>query len=385
MREKRVLAVVLAALSCAFFATACGGDKKPEEQHEYVYYKASDPTCTEKGKVERVCIKCGAKDYLEIEALGHIYKNGVCTRCGAEENYAPACDVSRFYTADRAYGIAKKYNYELTEEEFYANLSRMQVDKIYVGAFGRVKAIVSGMSVDLGDVRIDYAVNSETPLSTVVKAWVADDNLIVLNSAGTQTAVGKLAALTSESGRKVSGLLISKENVLVALFSDDTVAPLGLISMNENDTTASELVFGYGDGIVIGPFDRNITAVTVPYSHMGTAITRIKNGAFRGCRNLASAEISSDRVVIGGYAFSGCSALRWIVLPANTEVYYGAFDGCTLLSKVFYKGTPDEWRVRFILGGNEALTRATVYYYSETVPAAAGNYWHYVSGVPTVW
>lgn len=89
MRGKRVLAVVLAALSCAFFATACGGDKKPEEEHEYVYYKASDPTCTEKGKVERVCIKCGAKDYLEIEALGHIYKNGVCTRCGAEENYAP--------------------------------------------------------------------------------------------------------------------------------------------------------------------------------------------------------------------------------------------------------------------------------------------------------
>ena len=100
MREKRVLAVVLAALSCAFFATACGGDKKPEEQHEYVYYKASDPTCTEKGKVERVCIKCGAKDYLEIEALGHIYKNGICTRCGAEENYVPAGDACGLFSAE---------------------------------------------------------------------------------------------------------------------------------------------------------------------------------------------------------------------------------------------------------------------------------------------
>ena len=28
--------------------------------------------------------------------------------------------------------------------------------------------------------------------------------------------------------------------------------------MDENDTIASELVFGYGDGIVIGPFDRII-------------------------------------------------------------------------------------------------------------------------------
>lgn len=384
MKVKRVLTAVFAVLACAGFAIACDNREKAEE-HEYVYYKVSDPSCTEKGKVERICIRCGEKDYLDIEALGHNYKDGVCTRCGEEEKHASSGRVSRFYTAEKAYDIAKKHNYELTKEEFYDGLSRMKVDKIYVSALGRVKAVVNGMSVDLGDVRVDYDLKFETPLPTVVRAWVRDKDLVVLNSAGTQSVVGKLAALSTDDGRKVHGLLITKRNVLVALFTDDTVVSLGLISTDENDTIASELVFGYGDGIAIGPFDRNITATTVPYSHLGTAITRIENGAFRGCRNLVSADILSERIVIGGYAFSGCSALRWIVLPANTEVYYGAFDGCTLLSKVFYKGTPDEWRVTFILGGNEALTGATVYYYSETVPAVSGNYWHYAGGVPTVW
>lgn len=384
MKVKRVLAVVFAVLACAVFATACDNPEKTEE-HEYAYYKVSDPSCTEKGKVERICIRCGEKDFLDIEALGHHYKSGVCTRCGDEEKYAPAYDVSRFYTADKVYDIAKKYDYKLTKEKFNSNLSRMYVDKIYVGAFGRVKTIVGGMSVDLGDVREDYDVKSETALATIVKAWVSDEKLVTLNSAGTQTVAGKLDALSVDPERKISGLLINKKNVLVALFTDNTVAPLGLIPTKESDTTVSELVFGDGDGITIGPFDRNITAVTVPYSHLGTAVTRIGNGAFRDCVSLANADITGGSINIGSYAFSGCVALRWVVLPANTEVYYGAFEGCTLLSKVFYKGTPDEWRRCFVANGNDMLVRATIYFYIENAPTVAGNHWHYVDGVPTVW
>ena len=384
MGLRRVAAVVLAALSCAIILTACGGNDKAET-HEYVYYKASDPTCTEKGKVERICLICGEKDYLDIEALGHYYVNGVCTRCGAEEERTPGVYDERFYTADKVYDIAKSYNYSLTKDEFYDNLSRMSVDKIYVGAFGHVKVLANGMSVDLGDVRSDYDFDSGTLPATIVRVWVAGGKLVTLNSVGTRSVVGGLTALPTGEEQTVSGLLINRRNVLIALFSDNSVAALGLISTNENDTTVSELVFGDGDGRVLGPFNRNISNVSVPPTHLGTAITRIENGAFKGCTGLKSIDVSATNIVIGGYAFSGCTALRQIVLPANTEVYYCAFEGCTLLSKVFYKGTPHEWSVRFIRRGNDALIGATVYYYSETEPDAAGNYWHYVSGVPTVW
>lgn len=35
--------------------------------------------------------------------------------------------------------------------------------------------------------------------------------------------------------------------------------------------------------------------------------------------------------------------------------------------------------------GNNSLTSATKYFYSETEPTDDGNYWRYVDGVPTVW
>ncbi len=48
-------------------------------------------TCTEKGKERRTCTVCGEFDDFEVPALGHEYKNGVCTRCGEKfiDNVTP--------------------------------------------------------------------------------------------------------------------------------------------------------------------------------------------------------------------------------------------------------------------------------------------------------
>ena len=52
--------------------------------HSYGSYKQTKaPTCTASGSEERTCSRCGAKDSRSVSALGHSYKNGVCTRCGA--------------------------------------------------------------------------------------------------------------------------------------------------------------------------------------------------------------------------------------------------------------------------------------------------------------
>ena len=49
-------------------------------------------------------------------------------------------------------------------------------------------------------------------------------------------------------------------------------------------------------------------------------------------------------------------------------------------------GTEKEWNAIDIeKDGNLYLIEATRYYYSENKPAAEGNYWHYVDGVPTIW
>jgi hypothetical protein len=52
---------------------------------------------------------------------------------------------------------------------------------------------------------------------------------------------------------------------------------------------------------------------------------------------------------------------------------------------VYYTGTAETWAGIEIGSWNYELTGATLYYYSETAPTEAGNYWHYVDGVSTPW
>jgi hypothetical protein len=100
------------------------------------------------------------------------------------------------------------------------------------------------------------------------------------------------------------------------------------------------------------------TKVTILYG-----VTEIGDSAFLQCRNLKSIEIPDSVTSIGSYAFAECISL----------------------TKVYYTGTEAEWNRISIGTGNNELLNATRYYYSETQPTTAGNFWHYVDGVPTVW
>lgn len=55
------------------------------------------------------------------------------------------------------------------------------------------------------------------------------------------------------------------------------------------------------------------------------------------------------------------------------------------LDSVYYEGTAAEWSTVTIGKLNSALEEAEIYYYSEEVPTVEGNFWHYVSGLPTTW
>ena len=91
-------------------------------------------------------------------------------------------------------------------------------------------------------------------------------------------------------------------------------------------------------------------------------VTTIANGAFASCNNLSSIIIPKSVEEIGSSAFSNCSSLI-----------------------VFYGGNASDWAEITISNNNGYLIDATRYYYSETEPASAGKWWHYVNGTPTVW
>ena len=58
---------------------------------------------------------------------------------------------------------------------------------------------------------------------------------------------------------------------------------------------------------------------------------------------------------------------------------------CNSIKEVYYTGEELEWSSLNISESSNSILNATVYYYSETKPTSAGEYWHYVDDVVTIW
>ncbi len=63
-----------------------------------------------------------------------------------------------------------------------------------------------------------------------------------------------------------------------------------------------------------------------------------------------------------------------------------AFADCNTLEAVYYRGTATQWQA-VTIGSDPFVSTTTVYYYSETQPTEAGNWWHFdTDGVtPVKW
>lgn len=136
-------------------------------------------------------------------------------------------------------------------------------------------------------------------------------------------------------------------------------------------------------------------------------LQEIESAAFRGCIALKSIVLSEKITKIASYVFTDCISLKTIRIPDSVNLIVdNAFRSCGLksivlpknikinsaaflfsfLDEVYYCGTEEEWGNNSISkSDNAGLLSATRYYYSEEEPSSAGNYWHYVNGVPAIW
>jgi hypothetical protein len=141
-------------------------------------------------------------------------------------------------------------------------------------------------------------------------------------------------------------------------------------------------------GYIFGGSSFNAPSDSVPTSLKTVIVTNedaVESYAFCGT-GITNIVLPNSFERIKAYAFFGCSSLTELVIPHSvTKIGMHAFRGCTAFDTVYYCGTREEWKQVFIGSYNDVLTSATCYFYSETAPTWAGNYWHYVNGVPTKW
>ena len=118
-----------------------------------------------------------------------------------------------------------------------------------------------------------------------------------------------------------------------------------------------------------------LSSIEIPDS-----VETIGSYCFNSCSNLESLNLGSGITTIGAYAFSSCKLLTYIILPCSLTIV-GASNFANM-NIVFYLGDAISWNS---ISGSENIDIAKLYYYSETEPLDAGNYWHYVNSTPEVW
>ena len=131
-----------------------------------------------------------------------------------------------------------------------------------------------------------------------------------------------------------------------------------------------------------GVRDTSITSATIE-----STCKFIVDHAFWNCSSLTSVTIGSSVTSIGEYAFYNCDSLTSVVIGDSvTSIGGGMFYECNSLTSVYYQATESDWAEISIDSNNTKLTNATRYYYSESEPTAAGNWWHYdENGEIAVW
>lgn len=120
--------------------------------------------------------------------------------------------------------------------------------------------------------------------------------------------------------------------------------------------------------------------IVIPSTYKGKAVTQIDFEGFEGQNEITSVIIPEGVKSIGSMAFYNCDNLVSIVIPKTVNDIETLTINNTSFTTVYYGGTESDWANITIEMGNDKLTRATFYYYSETGDTTGVNTWGYVDG-----
>lgn len=89
----------------------------------------------------------------------------------------------------------------------------------------------------------------------------------------------------------------------------------------------------------------------------------IEDTAFFNCPYLVNVVLPDYLVSIGNYAFEYCYNIRQFLIPHIQRIGNQAFEGCTMLSDIYYLGDPEEWRrIQINIQENQHFLNSRFYY-----------------------
>ncbi len=355
LKIRNLTCVIL--LVCTFFFSACNQQTPNKPSHETTAHTHSfgewltiaDPTCAKKGEQERVC-SCGERETREKDALVHLYENGLCALCGDPKTAYELFFVSN---GDGTCYVSEIRTYPTCDKKIVLEIPEVSPDGDRVT---EVRCAPFSYPIPLILLPQDYA-EIEQALRAQVDSGEFD--IFYFNK------FGSYFISSAELEEKDKAKFLSKY----------PIAQIGDVYVFDTSAFDSEekwvlyYLYGYAD----------YTAAELAED-------------YRNLYAFVNASDTANKAEIRATLPSGPSHGLWIheiVLPNSiTSIEQGAFYSCENLKRVYYAGSESDWdkiAIDLTDGKNDDLVSAVRYYYSETQPATAGRYWHYVDGVPTPW
>ena len=279
-------------------------DTVPALGHSYGdWVTVKEPNCTETGSKQKTCSACGDVVTESINALGHDYVNGICTKCNEEKIYAP--------------GLYDENDVMLCSWE------NSGIDNTCSNAGAVIKNTYSSAT---------KIIIPESVTSIDDSAFALCGNLTSVTIPSSVTSIGDSAFALCGN---LTSVTIQEGVTNIGEYAFESCHCLTDIVIPEGVTEIKNGTFNYCS---------SLTSISIPSSviNLGGNVSYLTydKAAFYGCYNLTDVTIKNGVINIGNYVFYCCDNLTNITIPASVEnIGEYAFCGCSNLSKAtIYSG-----------------------------------------------
>ena len=304
--------------------------------HSYVDNVTKETTCTESGRIERVCSYCGYQMVEYVAPYGHTFEAGECIRCHVKEylgqgycgaegdgtNIAWSLDSNGLLKID---GTGKMADYTADNPapwtEFISEIKRVEISEgvttigsnAFNGCENLVKLDTPQSVISVGENAISGTAFYYDPIN-----W--DQGVLYIGSSAVSVNYSQ-ETITIRDGTKVISGEIFKGNTKIK----EVTIPHGV------EVIESEAFYGC----------TALRKLVIP-----DGVTEIGERAFYDCSSISSLTVPESVTTIGNEAFANCSILRSAHFKGNAPTSFGenVFDGCSSYFTIYAKCGNDTWK-----------------------------------------